>query len=40
MALIVGKNSEIPEDAVVLNEIQALNYTVKVISGWEKSSEV
>lgn len=40
MAFVKKKNIEIPADAVIMNEKQALHYTLKVIEGWDKSSEV
>ena len=40
MALSRNKSEEIPKDAVVLTEDQALTYQWKIISGWENKGEV
>ncbi|XP_037818447.1 uncharacterized protein LOC119608191 [Lucilia sericata] len=40
MALSRARSNEIPKDAVVISEEQALAYQWKIISNWEKLSEV
>ncbi|KAM7350558.1 uncharacterized protein ACRADG_009117 [Cochliomyia hominivorax] len=40
MALSKARSDEIPKDAVIISEEQALAYQWKIISNWEKLSEV
>lgn len=40
MALLKAKYSEIPSDAVVLTEEEALEYQYKTIYRWKKTSDM
>lgn len=39
MALMKKKYSEIPSDAVILSEEDALKYQLDIIKGWKKKSD-
>lgn len=40
MALLRAKPHEIPPDAILLSEEDALEYQMKVIRGWKNGSDV
>lgn len=40
MALSRGRTDELPKDAVIITEGQALAYQWKMISNWDKPGEV
>lgn len=40
MALSRARPAEIPKDAVMISEDEALTYHWKIISNWEKASDV
>lgn len=40
MALLKGKFSEVPSDAVILSEEDAVKYQTKVLKQWKKKSDV
>lgn len=40
MALLKKKLTEVPDDAVVLSESEALEYEWKLIRGWKNPSDV
>ncbi|CAH0558839.1 unnamed protein product [Brassicogethes aeneus] len=39
MALLKGKQSEIPTDAIILTEQQALEYELKILKNWKHKSD-